>query len=80
MKFLEQKTVMLVLKKLEHFSLGQTIPIATNDTTVVSYINKEEGKTCNIPGCLYVIAEKRSQHKRLVPDQKSWVVDALSLS
>ena len=41
--FLELKAVLLALKKFEQQCWGQIILIATDNTTVVSYINKEGG-------------------------------------
>ena len=39
--FLQLKSVKLTLKKHKHSSWGKTIPVGTDNTTVVSYINKE---------------------------------------
>ena len=41
--FLELKAVFLTLKSFEHLCRDQTVLIATDNTTVVSYINKEGG-------------------------------------
>ena len=41
--FLELKAIFLALKSFEPLCKDQIIPIATNNTTVVSYINKEGG-------------------------------------
>ena len=41
--FLELKAVVLALKSFEHRCRGQIVLIATDNTTVVSYINKEGG-------------------------------------
>ena len=142
--FLELKAVFLALKTFEILYRDQIVLVATDNTTVVSYINKEGGMKsgslcallwrllswCHprgvvlrvkcIPGQLTVIADKMSRdnqviqtewslsqqvfnllcsrwarpqldlfatrfnHKlpnfvSLVPDQKAWAVDALSL-
>ena len=41
--FLELKAVFLALKSFEHLCRDQTVLVATDNTTVVSYINKEGG-------------------------------------
>ena len=41
--FLELKAVILTLKCFEHLCRDQTVLIATDNTTVVAYMNKEEG-------------------------------------
>ena len=41
--FLELKAVFLALKSFEHFCRDQIVLVATDNTTVVSYINKEGG-------------------------------------
>ena len=41
--FLELKAVLLALKSFEHLCRNQIVLIATDNTTVVSYINKEGG-------------------------------------
>ena len=41
--FLELKSVLLALKSFEQHCKGQIVLIATDNTTVVSYINKEDG-------------------------------------
>ena len=41
--FLELKAVLLALKRLQHLVQGKVVLIATDNTTVVAYINKEGG-------------------------------------
>ena len=41
--FLELKAVLLALRKFEHVCKGQIVLVATDNTTVVSYINKQGG-------------------------------------
>ena len=41
--FLELKAVLLALKKFEHLCRDQIVLVATDNTTVVSYINKQGG-------------------------------------
>ena len=41
--FLEMKAVLLALRQLEHLCKGQIVLVATDNTTVVSYINKQGG-------------------------------------
>ena len=41
--FLELKAVFLALKQFENFCRGQTVLVCKDNTTVVSYINKEGG-------------------------------------
>ena len=49
--FLELKAVLLALKKFEQQCWGQIILIATDNTTVVSYINKEGGYEIRLTLC-----------------------------
>ena len=41
--FLELKAVLLALKRFQHIVQGQIVLVATDNTTVVAYINKEGG-------------------------------------
>ena len=41
--FLELKVVLLALKRFQHVVQGQIVLVATDNTTVVAYINKERG-------------------------------------
>ena len=41
--FLELKAVLLALKRLQHIVQGKTVLVATGNTTVMAYINKEGG-------------------------------------
>ena len=41
--YLELKAVLLALKEFQHLCIGKMVLIATNNTMVVSYINKEGG-------------------------------------
>ena len=41
--FLELKTVLLALKRFQHLVHGKVVLVATDNTTVVAYINKEGG-------------------------------------
>ena len=41
--FLEMKAVLLALRQLEHLCKSQIVLVATDNTTVVSYINKQGG-------------------------------------
>ena len=41
--FLELKAVLLALKRFQHLVQGKVVLVATDNTTVVAYINKEGG-------------------------------------
>ena len=41
--FLELKAVLLALKRFQHLEQGKVVLVATDNTTVVAYINKEGG-------------------------------------
>ena len=43
--FLELKAVLLALKQFQHLVQGKVVLVATDNTTVVAYINKEGGAT-----------------------------------
>ena len=62
--FLELKAVLLALKSLEHLCRDQIVLVATDNTTVVSYINKQggmrSGSLCALL-CLFGVL-RRFQH------------------
>ena len=49
--YLELKAVFLALKEFQSFCCNKTVLIATDNTTVVAYINKEGGDEIGLPVC-----------------------------
>ena len=49
--FLEMKAVLLALRQLEHLCKDQIVLVATDNTTVVSYINKQGGYEVRLSLC-----------------------------
>ena len=84
--FLELKAVLLALKKFEQQCWGQIILIATDNTTVVSYINKEggmrSGSLCALLWRLLSWCHRRQivLRARHIPGRLNVIADKLSRS
>ena len=84
--FLELKAVLLALKKFEQQCWGQIILIATDNTTVVSYINKEggmrSGSLCALLWRLLSWCNRRQivLRARHIPGRLNVIADKLSRS
>ena len=84
--FLELKVVLLALKKFEQQCWGQIILIATDNTTVVSYINKEggmrSGSLCALLWRLLSWCNRRQivLRARHIPGRLNVIADKLSRS
>ena len=82
--FLEVKAVFLALKEFQDLCLNNTVLIATDNTTVVAYINKEGGMKSG-PMCALLWRILTSCTRRLVtfkarhiPGRLNMIVDKLS--
>ena len=82
--FLELKVVFLALKSFEHLCRDQTVPVATDNATVVSYINKEggmrSGSLCALLWRLLSWCHPRGivLRARHIPGRLNVIVDKLS--
>ena len=82
--FLELKAVLLALKSFEQQCKGQIVLIATDNTTVVSYINKEGGiRSCSLCALLWRLLSWCHPRKiilraRHIPGRLNVIADKLS--
>ena len=76
--YLELKAVFLALKEFQDLCVNQIVLVATDNTTVVAYINKEGGmsqvtlKARHIPGRLNVIKAGSNHPDRVVSPSRSF--------
>ena len=81
---LELKAVLLALKQFEHLCWNQTILVCTDNTTVVSYINKEggmkSGSLCTLFWRLLLWCNQRQivLRARHIPGHLNVIADKLS--
>ena len=81
--YLELKAVLSGLKRVPRPLLNKIVPIATDNTTVVSYINKEGGmRSCPLCALLWRIltwcTRKQVTKARHIPGRPNVVADKLS--
>ena len=78
--YLELKAVFLPLKEFQDLCSNKIVLVATNNTTVVSYINKEGGRgLCPIMENLDLVYQETSDSKaRHIPGRLNVVADKLS--
>ena len=82
--FLEMKAVLLALRQLEHLCKNQIVLVATDNTTVVSYINKQggmrSGSLCDLLWRLLSWCHHRgiTLRARHIPGRSNVIADKLS--